>query len=124
MTARVGSLHDGKFKNIGPMRDGIIDDMGPSAEVTSNGITILLTSRKMPMWNLQQLRSCGIEPTTANIIVAKAAIAHRAAYLPIAAENIEVNTPGITSVNPQAFPFERIRRPIHPFDRNFDWTPE
>jgi len=39
------------------------------------------------MWNLQQLRALGIEPTKLRIVVVKAAIAYRAAYCPIAAKN-------------------------------------
>ena len=106
------------------MRDGIVDDMGPSAVVTADGITILLTTHKMPMWNLQQLRSCEIEPTEAKIFITKAAIAHRAAYLPIAAENIEVDTPGINAVNMHRFSMERVRSPIYPLDVDFTWRPE
>jgi microcystin degradation protein MlrC len=51
------------------------------------------------MWNLQQLRSLGIEPTRLRIIVVKAALAHRAAYIPIAQRNIDVDTPGLAAAD-------------------------
>ena len=36
--------------------------MGPCAVVEAEGVTILLTSRKMPPWDLGQFRSQRIEP--------------------------------------------------------------
>jgi microcystin degradation protein MlrC len=42
----------------------------------------------------------------------KAAIAYRAAYEPIAGRIIEVNTPGLTCVDPAAFTYRRARRPL------------
>ena len=59
----VRTVGDGIFRNIGPMRDGVIDDQGRTAVVDTGGVLVVLTERRMPMWNLQQLRSIGIEPT-------------------------------------------------------------
>jgi microcystin degradation protein MlrC len=56
--------------------------------------------------------SLGISPERQRILVVKAAIAYRAAYEPIAARIIEVNTPGLTCVNPAAFTYTRARRPL------------
>ena len=78
---------------------------------------IKLTERKLPMWNLQQLRSCGVEPSEQRIIVCKGAIAHRAAYAPIAERMIEVETPGSCSGDVRRFPYQNIRRPLFPIDR-------
>jgi microcystin degradation protein MlrC len=44
--------------------------------------------------------------------VVKAAIAYRAAYESIAARIIEVNTPGLTCIDPAAFTYTRARRPL------------
>src|SRR5262249_13183337 len=51
-------------------------DMGPSAVVRHRGVTVLLTSRKTPPFDLGQLRSQGIEPTKYRFIGVKAAVAH------------------------------------------------
>ena len=64
------------------------------------------------MWNLEQLRSVGIEPMRQRIIVVKAAIAYRAAYAPIARRIIEANTPGLSSADVSRFSFKRLKRPI------------
>ena len=112
----VRTLSSGIFRNIGPMRDGIVDDQGRTAVIDCSGVTVVLTERRMFMWNLEQLRSLGIEPTRLGIVVVKAAIAYRAAYVPIAQKIIEVDTPGICAANVQRFTYTRLKRPIFPLD--------
>ena len=75
-----------------------------------------MSSRKLTMWNLQQLRHAGLEPTEARIIVVKSAIAYRAAYLPIAKQVIEVDTPGLCSPNIKRYHYKRAPRPLFPLD--------
>lgn len=91
-------------------------DMGPSAVIRVGGARILLTSKKTPPWDLGQWRSQGIEPTEARVIVAKAAVAHRRAYDPIARDMIWVDTPGPCAENLSRLPYRRIARPIFPLD--------
>ncbi len=91
-------------------------DMGPCAVVRHGGLTILLTSRKTPPFDLGQWRSQGIEPRELSVIVAKAAVAHRRAYDPIAARMLWVDTPGPCSSNVCSLPYRRVRRPIFPLD--------
>jgi microcystin degradation protein MlrC len=111
---KVRRLCDGVFLNIGQMRDGIVDDQGLTAVVACGGVTLVLTSKKMMPWNLEQLRSCGIEPTRAGSIVLKSAVAYRAAYLPIAAEVITVDTPGLTSPNLSRFTYRNLPPELRP----------
>jgi microcystin degradation protein MlrC len=116
ITGRVRLLHDGVYRNIGPMRDGIVEDQGRTAVMDAGGVLVVLTERRMPMWNLQQLRVLGIEPSQLRIIVVKAAIAYRAAYAPIAKKIIEVDTPGLTAADVRSFPYQRLQRPMYPLD--------
>lgn len=73
---------------------------------------LMLTSRRHPPFSLEQLVSLGIRPEWQQILVVKAAIAYRAAYEPIAARIIEVNTPGLTCIDPASFTYIRARRPL------------
>jgi microcystin degradation protein MlrC len=91
-------------------------EMGPCAVVRRDGITILLTSRRTPPFDLGQWRSQGIEPAQLSVIGVKAAVAHRRAYDPITARSYYVDTPGPCSSNLRTFPYKRIRRPIFPLD--------
>lgn len=110
-------ISDGVFINRGHMRDGITENMGKTVVVVVNGIKIVLTEIKMPPWNLGQLRSVGIAAEREKIIVVKSAIAFRAAYEPIAGEIIAVNSPGLSTVDLERFPYQHIKRPIFPLDR-------
>jgi microcystin degradation protein MlrC len=95
---------------------GINVDMGPCAVVRVEGVTILLTSRKTPPFDLGQLRSQGIEPSSLSIIGVKAAVAHRRAYDAIAAASHWVTTPGPCASDLSSLPYRRVRRPIFPLD--------
>jgi microcystin degradation protein MlrC len=91
-------------------------EMGPCAVVRRGGITILLTSRKTPPFDLGQWRSQGIAPEQLGVIGVKAAVAHRQAYDPIAAASYTVETPGPCTSNLALLPYRRLRRPIYPLD--------
>jgi microcystin degradation protein MlrC len=95
---------------------GVHIDMGPCAVVRSGGVTILLTSRKTPPFDLGQLRSQGLEPTAFAVIGVKAAVAHRRAYDPIAQASFQVDTPGPCTSNLATLPWRRLRRPVFPLD--------
>ena len=71
---------------------GKIIHMGPSAVVRHRGLTILLTSKKLPPFDLGQWRSQGINPEELSMIGIKAAVGHRVAYGKIAAAEFTVNT--------------------------------
>jgi microcystin degradation protein MlrC len=109
-------ISDGVFTNRGHMRHGVRESMGRTAVVEALGIQIVLTENKLPPWNLEQLRSLGITPESQRIIVAKSALAFRAAYEPIAGSIIEVDTPGLSAVDLRQFDYRHVRRPIFPLD--------
>jgi microcystin degradation protein MlrC len=116
LTARVRLVSDGVFVNRGHMRAGITENMGRTVVLDSDEIKVVLTEVKMPPWNLEQLRSVGITPEREKIIVLKSAVAFRAAYEPIAQEIIEVNSPGLSSLDLSQFGYKNVRRPIFPLD--------
>ncbi len=91
-------------------------DMGPCTVVRHADVTILLTSRKTPPFDLGQWRSQGLEPKDFSFIGVKAAVAHRRAYDTIAARMLWVDTPGPCTSNARSLPYQRIRRPVFPLD--------
>lgn len=115
------SLRDGHFKledkqsHLASMC-GDAFDMGQCAVVRHGEVTILLTSRKTPPFDLGQWRSQGLEPRDFSFIGVKAAVAHRRAYDGIAARMLWVDTPGPCTSNVRSLPYRRIRRPVFPLD--------
>jgi microcystin degradation protein MlrC len=90
--------------------------MGRTAWLRMAGVNIILTERKTPPFDLAQLRGVGVIPEQQKMIVVKSAVAYRAAYLPIAAGVIEMDTPGLCSANLGRFPYRHLQRPIFPLD--------
>lgn len=84
--------------------------MGTTAVVDTNGITLVAMERATPPFHGEQLTSVGIQPTDMKIIAVKGAVAWRAAYGDVAAEVIEVDTPGVCPVDPLVL--ERKNKPM------------
>ena len=121
---RVKSLHDGKYIETEIRHGGgRYHDQGLTAVIEVEGSTrdlpnlLLLTTERASPNSLHQLISCGVYPERQKILVAKGAIAPRAAYEPIAGRIIEVDTPGATAVNPARFTYKRARRPLFGLDQ-------
>jgi microcystin degradation protein MlrC len=118
VTGRVRRLHDGTYVETQPRHGGRrTNHMGQTALVELEGGNLLvLNALRHPPFSLGQLTCLGIDPAEQRILVVKAAIAYKAAYAPIAAQIIEVDTPGLTAVNPRRFTYRRIGRPLFPLD--------
>jgi microcystin degradation protein MlrC len=113
----VKSLTDGKYIETETRHGGQrYLDQGLTAVIEAEGSTrelpnlVLLTTRRQPPFSLHQLISCGVYPERQRILVVKAAVAFRAAYEPIAASIIEVDTGGLTAVNPARFTWKNARK--------------
>jgi microcystin degradation protein MlrC len=119
VSGRVKCLHDGRYMETEPRHGGRrFHDQGitavveiPTSRAEVSSLLVLTTRREVP-FSLHQLLSLGIQPQRQKILVVKAAIAYRAAYEPIAGRIIEVDTPGLTTVNPSRFTYRNVRRPL------------
>lgn len=116
---RVKLLSDGRYVETEVRHGGgRYWDMGHTAVIEAEGSTrdlpnlLLLTMRRSSPNSIHQLVSNGVYPGRQKILVVKGAIAPRAAYEPVAARIIEVDTAGVTAVNPARFTYKRVRRPL------------
>ena len=121
VTGTVRALSNGVFQCENPDNHfasfyGSTVHMGRCAWLRVGGVNILLTERKTPPLDLAQLRHIGIMPEAQSMIVVKSAVAYRAAYMPIAAAVIEMDTPGLCSANLSRFPYQHVKRPVFPLD--------
>jgi microcystin degradation protein MlrC len=119
----VQSLHHGRFIEPEVRHGGHrFWDMGHAAVIaedhsTADDLNILIvTSERCCPFSLHQLISCGVYPNRQKILTAKGTVAPRAAYEPVSSKVVLVDTPGITSVNPKRFPFQRIRQGLWEFN--------
>lgn len=124
VSGRVKALHDGKYVEPEVRHGGgRYKDMGHTSVIEVEGSTrdlpnlLLLTNRPTSPNSLHQLISNGVYPERQRILVAKGTTAPRAAYEPVAAQIVEVNSGGATDVNPARFTFKHIRRPLFGVDQ-------
>lgn len=106
----VTRLADGHYVSRGSWGSGLRFSMGPSAVVDLSGVTLVLTSRATPPFHSEHLTSLGIDPAAARILVAKGALAWKAAYGSVARTVIEVDTPGACPIDPLMLP--RKNQPV------------
>jgi microcystin degradation protein MlrC len=117
VTGVVQALSDGIFQCEQPDNHfaaffGQTIEMGRTAWLRVSGVNIILTERKTPPFDLAQLRGIGVIPEQQKMIVVKSAVAYRAAYLPMAAGVIEMDTPGLGSANLARFPYRHLKTKV------------
>ncbi len=118
VTGIVRTLSDGKYVEL-QVRHGAWGacDQGITAVVeTPEEHLIVLTSRRMAPMSLEQLLSLGVKPERSKIIIVKGVVAPRAAYEPIAAQIVLVDSAGVTSDNPRHFEYHKRRKPLFPLE--------
>ncbi len=114
---RIISLHDGRFQETKPRHGGMSRfDQGATAVVETASVTVMLTSRRMVPFSLEQLRSCDLDPAAFGILVAKGVNAPLAAYREVCPICIRVNTLGSTCADMTQLSFQHRRRPMFPFE--------
>ncbi|MBP60655.1 MAG: hypothetical protein CMJ62_03930 [Planctomycetaceae bacterium] len=120
----VKSLHDGKFVESQAMHGGYSSfDQGLTVVLTTAGLTVVVTSRRMVPFSLGQLTSCDLDPGSFRVLVAKGVNAPIAAYQSVCPTFIRVNTDGCTCADATRFEFHDRRRPMYPFESDTDWNP-
>ncbi len=91
-------------------------DVGACVVVADGAVTVLVTSRAIPPWDLGLYRGAGLEPRAFRVIAVKAAAAHRSTHDPIACAHLSIETPGASPGDLRRVPYRKLRRPIHPLD--------
>lgn len=108
----VEALGSGEFTATGPFYRGNRMQLGPMAVLRTNGVRVVLTSRKQQAADQAMLRHVGIEPTTQKILALKSSVHFRADFQPIAEEILIVAAPGANPVDNRDLPYRRIRKGI------------
>jgi microcystin degradation protein MlrC len=115
----IQSLHDGRFEETQVRHGGIRHfDQGLSVVVRCNRsrVTLLLTSKRTVPFSLQQLRSCGLDPSSFQTLVAKGVHAPLAAYREVCDRSVRVNTGGSTCADLHQLDLRHRRHPLFPIE--------
>ena len=117
VTGTVRTLHDGIFIETERRHGGGRDwNQGLTAVMATSGGLLVLDSLRTPPMSFNQLRSVGIMEEQQEIFVAKGSVAPRAAYEPVSARIIEVDSAGATSISRPPADFRLARKGL------YEWT--
>lgn len=108
VTGEVRELSDGVYKSQGSWGAGLQFSMGPTAWLSVEGNDVVVTSKPTPPFHVEQVTHLGIDPGNALVIVAKGAVAWKAAYGDVARSVIEVDAPGVCPVDLARLPRETV----------------
>lgn len=108
--ATVAALTDGVFVSDGPMQRGITVRMGRSAVLRVGRIDVIVTERRQPVNDVAFFALHGIDVRQVRLLCVKAKNHFRAAFAPICAAMIEVDTPGPAGIDLSKLPYRFATR--------------
>ena len=114
--ARVRSLHQGDFINVGPIARGARVSCGRVAVLEVGKILIQVSEHSRSERDIGYFRSFGIDPEFCQLVSVKACTSLRAAYTPISAEICNTATPGAAGTVLQDMPYKKRPSPLYPFE--------
>ncbi|WP_425614535.1 M81 family metallopeptidase [Anatilimnocola sp. NA78] len=120
---KVEKLFPTAFTLSGHLGSNLAIDMGPSVRLTLGNINLVVTSRSGPHFAPELFRAAGVEPFTAQLLVAKSPCGFRAAYSHVAKRILNVRSPGCAPADFWQHPFVNRPSPLWPFDE-FTWQPK
>ncbi|HDX8863253.1 TPA: M81 family metallopeptidase [Klebsiella michiganensis] len=112
--AEVLSVGNGSFHNRGAFMRNARLRIGPYAVIRSDNITLLVTRNPLMSQDPGCYLDTGIEPANFDLVVAKSGYHYKLAFMDIG-ECCSVNTPGLTSYEPEKLGLIKAR-PIYPLD--------
>ncbi len=118
---RVLFVRKAKYVLSGHLGDHLPIDMGLSAAVQINDVTLLLVERPGPGSTPMMYRCVGLEPRDHKIVIVKSPAGFRAEFEPFAAGVILAAAPGCAMSRLADVPYTRISRPVWPLDEIDDW---
>lgn len=119
----VKSITDGEFVNTGPMATGTENSLGRTVRFqcgVDDSIDVIITEKRLQPFDAEIWRHVGIQPESLDVLVVKSMNHFRADYEPLAKHVIVANSPGLATMDPSRFEYERLSRPCFPIDKMHD----
>ena len=114
--AEVVALSDGRFSYDGPMFAGLTGNMGTSAWLRIDRVSVVVACAREQPFDLAFVRSLGIDCRDMKYIALKSAAHFRAAFEPIAGSIHNVDAAGIHTHEFDKLPFRKRTRPVFPVE--------
>lgn len=122
-TMRVEKIFPTAFTLSGHLGSNLKIDLGTSVLLRRGNVCLVVTTRSGPHFAPELFRAAGLEPFTAQLLVAKSPCGFRAAYRDAASRILNVRSPGAAPADFWNLPFPKITHPVWPWDE-FAWSPQ
>lgn len=120
LTGTVRLHSDGRFVNES---HGTVWNAGPTAVLESGGLTLVITSRPVSLYNRSLFYAHGQDPARFDAVVVKSPHIEHRFYEKWATQVVNVDAPGSTSANLPYLGHTRCARPMYPMDLDAEFTP-
>ena len=118
VTGRVRLISDGRFRNIGPMGKGVMNNMGPTVVLDTGKVEIVVISTQQEPNDFACFQSLGIDPLAKKYLMLKSRIHWRAGFRKIARQVVDCAGVGVCTSDYSMLDFKNVRRPIYPLDED------
>jgi microcystin degradation protein MlrC len=118
VTGRVRVISDGAYRNVGPLWTGSAGSLGRAVVLGLDGVDVVVSERPNGAFDPGVFTSVGIDPFAKRALVVKSAVFAPRAYEGRVADVIVVDGDGWATSNFMRLPYTKVRRPIHPLDRD------
>ena len=108
---------------IGAWTGGTVT-FGKAAIVRVRNTDVILCVYPQMNFSPTQFTGFGLDPAEYDMLLVKSSLAYKALFQHITSELHNIDTPGSTSSNLFSLGFQRIPRPMFPFDQTDDFGPE
>jgi microcystin degradation protein MlrC len=111
-------ISDGRFRNIGPMGKGVMNNMGPTVVLDTGKVEIIVISTQQEPNDFACFQSLGIDPRAKRYLMLKSRIHWRAGFKTIAKQVVDCAGVGVCTSDYAMLDFKNVRRPIYPLDED------
>jgi len=106
---RVDALSDGRFACTGPFYKGVTPNLGPTALLTTGGVSVVVSAGRIQAADKEIFRHLGRDPARQKILGLKSTVHFRGDFTDIAEEIVCVDAPGAASDRPETFAYQNLR---------------
>ncbi len=123
--AKIIGIYEGKTACRRGLWAGSNIDLGKRVLLEVSGIQVLVTSNRMQMAEPVIIEELGINISDLRFLMVKSRGHFRAGFDEFFSPEqiIEVDAPGLTTPVLANIPYEKVRRPIFPLDKDMSWLP-
>ena len=123
MRVRVRGVSNGHFIYDGPMWQGVVGEMGPSAWLEQDGVHVVVISERHQPVDLAFCRSLGLDCREMRYLAVKSTGHFRSGFGPIAGSIFNVDTASALVHDFRRLPYTRLGRKMYPLEPDLQWTP-